>query len=76
LKTATKCYQNLFGEMPLLEATHGGLECGIFGNKLPGVEIIAYGATCNELHTPNEYLSISSTEKVWNFLQSFLKELD
>ena len=76
LETAKKCYNDLFGEEPKLQATHGGLECGIFGNKLPDIEIIAYGATCNELHTPNEYLSISSTEKVWNFLKLLLKELD
>ena len=75
LKTATKCYQEQFGTMPVVTAIHAGLECGILGKKIPGLDIIAYGANSYDVHTPDESLSIASTERVWKFLQLLLKEL-
>lgn len=73
LKTAIECYKPIFDRDVELKAIHGGLECGAFLEKIPGLDIIAVGPTIIDLHTPQERLSISSTEKMWDFVQALLK---
>jgi len=72
LKTALRCYTPVFGQDAKVTAIHAGLECGLFSEKLPGLDIIAFGATNIDLHTPDERLSISSTAKVWEFVVELL----
>lgn len=69
-----KVYQELFGEEPKLTAIHAGLECGILSDKIPNLDCVSFGPTNYDIHTPKERLSISSTEKYWNFLVKFLEE--
>ena len=69
-----KVYQELFGEKPKLTAIHAGLECGILSDKIPNLDCVSFGPTNYDIHTPKERLSISSTEKYWNFLVKFLEE--
>ena len=73
LKVAAECYKPVFKRDAELKAIHGGLECGVFLEKIPELDIIAIGPTTIDLHTPQERLSISSTEKMWEFLQLLLK---
>ena len=69
-----KVYQELFGKEPKLTAIHAGLECGILSDKIPDLDCVSFGPTNYDIHTPKERLSISSTEKYWNFLVKFLEE--
>lgn len=67
------CYRDLFGEEPKLAAIHAGLECGLLSGKLKGLDCISFGPNNYDIHTPQERLSISSTERVWRLLVEFLR---
>ncbi len=69
-----RIYGEMFGAVPRVEAIHAGLECGILGAKLPGLDCVSIGPDMKDIHTPKERLSISSTERVWNYILEILKE--
>lgn len=74
--TAMKAiYTKKFGEEPLVEACHAGLECGIIGANYPGMEMISFGPTILGAHSPEERASISSTQKFWGFLKEVLADI-
>jgi len=75
VKKFTSYYEKLHGVAPKIIAMHGGLECGIFAEKLPGLDIVAMGPDMYDLHTPEERVSISSTEVMWEFLCGVLGEM-
>ncbi len=75
LKVAETCYKGLFKEQPKIRAIHAGLECGLFLEKYPHLEMISFGPTLRGVHSPDERLDIASTEKFWRFLCAILKEL-
>lgn len=66
-------YEEMFGEKPLFEALHAGLECGLLSDKIPDLDCVSFGPNNYDIHTPMERLSISSTAKIWDFLVEFLK---
>ena len=66
---------NYYNKEPIIEAIHAGLECGIFAEKLEGIDMISIGPNLFDVHTPDEKLSISSTKKVWEFLKLLLRNL-
>ena len=72
---ALATYKELTGEEPKLTATHGGLECGVFCEKMPGVDVVALGPTAFGAHTPEERLSISSFARTWEFVKKLLENL-
>lgn len=74
-KLMAETYQDLFGGEAKIEAIHAGLECGLFSGKIPGLDCISFGPNNFDIHTPNERLSISSTEKIWRLLVEFLRRL-
>ncbi|MCL1991695.1 MAG: aminoacyl-histidine dipeptidase [Spirochaetes bacterium] len=74
-ETAAKVYRELFGKEATIKATHGGLECGILGEKIAGVDILSFGPNVFDLHTPQERMEISSFKRVWEYLQKLLAEL-
>ena len=51
-----------------MEAIHAGLECGLFADKIPGLDAISLGPTMVEVHSPEERLSISSTKRTFDFI--------
>ncbi|MBR6615708.1 MAG: beta-Ala-His dipeptidase [Lachnospiraceae bacterium] len=61
-------------EMELL-ATHGGLECGVFCDLLPGLDGVTIGAECDGAHTPKEQMNLASFDQTFELLAAFLKEL-
>jgi dipeptidase D len=77
LKTAQRVYKKIFNREAAATAVHGGLECGIFSAKFAAqnknLDIISFGPNTYDYHTPDEKLSISSTERVWAFLLEYLK---
>lgn len=75
LKTAEESFKDLFGHQPKVEALHAGLECGIFLEKMPGMDMISFGPTLKDIHSPNEKANIPSVEEYWKFLTDLLKRL-
>lgn len=73
--TMVKVYQDLYGKEPQVVAIHAGLECGLLGDKLPGLDCVSVGPQMHDIHTSREKLEIASTQRVWNFLLAVLKEL-
>ena len=72
-ETVSSVYKDLFGEEPVFEAIHAGLECGILSGKIENLDCVSFGPNNFDIHTPKERLSISSTEKIWKLLVEFLK---
>ena len=65
-------YEELYKESPKVMAIHAGLECGLLGERYPGLDMISFGPTIKGAHSPDERCSISSTAKFWNFLKAIL----
>jgi len=68
-------YQELFGDKPKVMAIHAGLECGLLGERVPGLDMISFGPTIKGAHSPDERCSISSTAKFWKFLMVILANI-
>lgn len=75
LRLMVKLYQQNFGKAPKVEACHAGLECGILGSHLPGMDMISFGPTIHGAHSPDERVQISSVQKFWGYLVAVLKEI-
>ena len=73
--TMVRIYREMFGGEPKVEAIHAGLECGLFSQKLEGLDCVSIGPQMYDIHTTRERLEIASTERVWNFLLEVLKNL-
>ena len=73
--TMVKIYTQMYGQEPQVLAIHAGLECGLLGDKLPGLDCVSIGPQMHDIHTSREKLEIASTERVWNYLCAVLKEL-
>jgi dipeptidase D len=72
LKIMTDLYRKLFKEEPQVKACHAGLECGILGEHLPGVDMISFGPNIRAAHSPDEKVQISSVQKYWGYLLEVL----
>ena len=73
--TMVRIYQEMFGKEPQVLAIHAGLECGLLGDKLPGLDCVSIGPQMHDIHTSREKLEIASTERTWRFLLEVLKAL-
>lgn len=71
--TMVRVYQEMYGKEPQVLAIHAGLECGLLGEKIPGLDCVSIGPSMQDIHTSREKLDIASTERVWNFLLEVLK---
>jgi dipeptidase D len=65
-------YEELFGDKPKVMAIHAGLECGLLGERVPGLDMISFGPTIKGAHSPDERCGIKSTAKFWKFLKEIL----
>jgi dipeptidase D len=68
-----KIYKDMFGNEPKVEAMHAGLECGIMISKIPNLDCVSFGPNIFDIHTTEEKLSISSTQKMWKYILEILK---
>jgi len=75
LRVARNIYHKLFGTQPKVIAIHAGLECGIIGEKYPGMDMISYGPAIKDAHSPNERLLIPTVDKFWKFTLEILKDI-
>jgi dipeptidase D len=75
LLQAMGVYESLFGKKPLVKATHAGLECGVIGEKYPGMDMLSIGPTIENPHSPDERMHISTVLKFWEFLTALLADI-
>lgn len=75
LKVSEEQYVKLFGAKPAVKAIHAGLECGLFLEKYPRLEMISVGPTLRGVHSPDERLEIATVEKFWKHLLAILQNL-
>lgn len=68
-------FKKVYGKEMLLEGIHAGLECGIFKNKFPDMDIITFGPNIYDCHSPNEKIELSSLERTYGFLIELLNVL-
>jgi dipeptidase D len=68
-------YRRITGEEPEVGAFHAGLECGVIGDKVEGMDMISFGPEMAGVHTPDERVSIASTERTWKLLLELLRAL-
>jgi dipeptidase D len=72
VKLVNGVHQEVFGAEMKIVAIHAGLECGIIGEKYPGMQMVSIGPDMWDVHTPDEHLSIPSVAKFWKFLLAVL----
>lgn len=72
---AVKAYEAIYNKKPVVEGIHAGLECGLFADKIAGLDAISFGPSMKNVHTTEETLSISSTERTWELLVKILEML-
>ena len=74
-ETMVQVYREQYGKEPVIEAIHAGLECGLLGEKLPGLDAVSIGPEMHDIHTSRERLGIASTARMWEFIKAVLKAL-
>jgi dipeptidase D len=75
MKITEKSYEKLFGVKPIVRAIHAGLECGLFLEKYPYLDMISFGPTIKGAHTPEERINIETNQKFWDLLIDVLKNI-
>lgn len=75
LNLGKNIYKELFGSDPKIEAIHAGLECGLIGEKYPGMDMLSFGPNLKDVHSPDERVQISSVGKIWSLLKAILKNI-
>ncbi len=68
-------FEKMYGRKPTITAIHAGLECGLLGQKLPGVDMVSIGPDIENVHTPDEQMSVASVQHTWDYLLAVLKAL-
>lgn len=68
-------YKELFDKEAVVQVVHAGLECGVIGALLPGMDLISFGPTLRSPHTPNERCLIPSVEKYWTLVKTILERV-
>ncbi len=74
-KIVADSYRKLFGKDPLVKGIHAGLECGLFSERYPNMDMVSFGPTLRFVHTPEERLLIPTVQMVWNHLLDILKNI-
>lgn len=75
LATFQRLHQSITGAEPELKAVHAGLECGVIGDKCPGMQMISFGPRIQGAHSPDERVHVESVERFWKLLVALLEEL-
>ena len=73
LRITVEQYERLFGKKPIVRAIHAGLECGLFMEKYPGLDMISFGPTLRGVHSPDERLLIPTADLFWRHLVAVLE---
>lgn len=70
-----EAYRDLFSQEPDVKAIHAGLECGLIGDKYPGMDMISYGPTIKGAHSPDERIQIETVAKFWDLTLEILRRI-
>jgi dipeptidase D len=73
LERSIEAFRTLYGRAPEIQVIHAGLECAVIGSLFPGMEMISFGPTIRNPHSPGERLHVPSIENVWGFLLALLR---
>ena len=73
--TVVECYKELFGKEPIVRGIHAGLECGLFSERYPALDMVSFGPTLRGVHSPDECLHIATVQMVWDHLLLILKNI-
>lgn len=76
LKLSQQSYKRLFGKEVKVKAIHAGLECGLFLEKYPGLDMISFGPTLRGVHSPDEKVEIKTVKMFWDYLIDIIKHFD
>lgn len=68
-------YEELYGEKPVVQAIHAGVECGLFAGKIPGLDCVSFGPDMKDIHTPKESMDADSVKRTWDYLLAVLRAL-
>lgn len=71
-----RIYSEMFGRKLVIETIHAGVECGLLSEKIPGMDAVSMGPDILDIHTPNERLSISSVQRMWDFIVRIIEDKD
>jgi len=74
-KITSESYQKLFGNEPLVKSIHAGLECGLFLEKYPELDMVSFGPTIRGAHSPDERINIETVDKFWKLLVDVLAKI-
>lgn len=72
---ASDAYEELYGIRPAIKAIHAGLECGLFKEKLPHLDMVSFGPTLQNVHSPSERMNIPAVERFWGQLTRTLEKV-
>lgn len=72
--TMIRVYKEMYGKEPVVQALHVGLECGLLAGKIKDLDAVSVGPDMVSIHTTEEKLSISSTSRVWKYLQEVISQ--
>ncbi len=75
LNLAKDLFVKMYGKEPVIEAIHAGLECGLIGEKYPGIDMLSFGPNLKDVHSPDEKIQISTVEKAWNLLKEIIQNI-
>ena len=75
VKITVDAYKKLFHKDPVVKGIHAGLECGLFSEKYPDLDMVSFGPTLRYVHTPDERLHIPTVQMVWDHLLEILKNI-
>lgn len=73
MEIAKRTYKELFGKEPAIKAIHAGLECGLFKEKYPHLDMISFGPTMRDVHSPMERMEMKTVKMWWDHLLAILK---
>lgn len=74
-RITAKSYKKLFGNDPVVKSIHAGLECGLFLEKYPELDMVSFGPTIRGAHSPDERINIETVDKFWKLLVDVLKNV-
>ena len=75
LALSKKIFKEMYGKEPVVEAIHAGLECGIIGEKFPGMDMVSIGPTIKYPHSPEEQVHVSTVDKFYKYVLMILEKI-
>ena len=75
MKLSSEAYEELYGVKPAIKAIHAGLECGLFKEKMPELDMVSFGPTLQGVHSPSERMHIPAVERFWGQLTRTLAKV-